>query len=224
MYITKKKGGLKWKVLFSIVVILAVLFTLLNYIENRIAPTLQALGDMRAQEVINRAVHLGVKEIIEQEIFYQDLISLKTDHEGNITVMQANSLFMNRIATEAALAIQEKLEAIKDTVQGIPLGSALGSQLLAQKGPKLKLTLTPIGKVHVNFGSEFDQAGINQTRHRIFLTVTTEVQVIVPFSSQMVKSTIYVPLAETIIVGPVPQSYFQVPSEKTLHITPVIEN
>ena len=224
MYITKKRGRLKRKVLLFLGIFLALIFTIFNYIENRIAPTLQAIGDMRAQEVINRAVNLGVKEIIEQDIFYQDLIFMKEDHEGNITLMQANSLYMNRIATEVSLAIQDNLEEIKDTIKGIPLGNALGSQLLAQWGPKLKLTLTPMGKVDVNFGSEFDQAGINQTRHRIFLTITTEVQVIVPFSRETVKSTLYVPLAETIIVGRVPQSYFQVPQEKMLNIAPIIGN
>lgn len=139
-------------------------------------------------------------------------------------VYYANTMYMNKIASDVALTIQEHLKQIRTTSDRIPLGNALGSQLLAQYGPKIKLTVTPLGMVDVNFGTEFEQSGINQTRHRIFLIVTTDVRVIVPFSTNNIKVTTYVPLAETVIVGRVPKSYIQVPDDKMLNINPIVAN
>lgn len=68
-----------------------------------------------------------------------------------------------------------------------------------------------MGMVDVNFGTEFEHAGINQTRHRVYLIVNTEAKVIVPFNSSNMHVTTYLPVAETIIVGKIPENYICVP-------------
>ncbi|GAB6087749.1 sporulation protein YunB [Alkaliphilus crotonatoxidans] len=224
MYITRRKQVLKYKILFIFIFLMSTSIIGFIYIDREITPTVQAIGDLKAQELTTRAVNQAMSFVLEQGIEYKDLISIKEDHEGNITMMQANTMYMNKIASDVALTIQEHLKQIRTTSDRIPLGNALGSQLLAQYGPKIKLTVTPLGMVDVNFGTEFEQSGINQTRHRIFLIVTTDVRVIVPFSTNNIKVTTYVPLAETVIVGRVPKSYIQVPDDKMLNINPIVAN
>ncbi|SNS36116.1 sporulation protein YunB [Anaerovirgula multivorans] len=136
-------------------------------------------------------------------------------------IIVANTMMMNKVASDVALTIQEHLKQIQTASEKIPLGNALGSQLLAQYGPKFKLTVTPLGMVDVNFGTEFEQSGINQTRHRIFLIVNTKVRVIIPFSSNTIEVTTYIPVAETIIVGRVPMNYINVPKDQFLNIAPL---
>jgi sporulation protein YunB len=80
--------------------------------------------------------------------------------------------------------------------------------------------VTPLGMAEVNFGTEFQQSGINQTRHRVFLTINTKVRVIIPFSSNIIEVTNYMPIAESIIVGRVPSSYINVPKEELLEVVP----
>lgn len=191
------------------------------YIDNKIMPTVQAIGELKAQEITTKAINQSVSVVVKQEIKYEDLITVKEDDEGNITLMQANTMMMNKIASDVALTIQEHLKQIQTTAERIPLGNALGSQLLAQYGPKIKLTVTPLGMVDVNFGTEFEQSGINQTRHRIFLIVNTKVRVIIPFSSNTIEVTTYIPVAETVIVGRVPMNYIHVPKDQFLNITPL---
>ncbi|WP_459766991.1 sporulation protein YunB [Alkaliphilus crotonatoxidans] len=224
LYITRRKQVLKYKILFIFIFLMSTSIIGFIYIDREITPTVQAIGDLKAQELTTRAVNQAMSFVLEQGIEYKDLISIKEDHEGNITMMQANTMYMNKIASDVALTIQEHLKQIRTTSDRIPLGNALGSQLLAQYGPKIKLTVTPLGMVDVNFGTEFEQSGINQTRHRIFLIVTTDVRVIVPFSTNNIKVTTYVPLAETVIVGRVPKSYIQVPDDKMLNINPIVAN
>lgn len=211
-----KKRYLKYKIIASLIIIATIIITCFLYLDREIAPTVQAIGELKAQEITTRAINESISLVLKQELNYQDLISVREDEEGNITMMQANTFLMNKVASDVALTIQEHLKQIKITSDRIPIGNALGSQLLAQYGPKLKLTVTPLGMVDVNFGTEFEQSGINQTRHRIYLIINTSVRVIVPFSSNTINVTTYFPVAETVIVGKVPQNYVNVPKDGVL--------
>ena len=76
--------------------------------------------------------------------------------------------------------------------------------------------MLPIGAVSTYFETEFETAGINQTRHKIFLTLETSVSLIVPADSRMVQVTSTVPIAESIIVGQVPDSFVDVSDEEDM--------
>ena len=193
------------------------------YVDREIMPTVLAIGELRAQDITTRAINQSIAIVLKQSIDYEDLISIKKDSDGNITLMQANTMLMNKVASDVALTIQDHFSRIKTTSEYIPLGNALGSQLLAQHGPKIELAVTPLGMVNVNFGTEFEHSGINQTRHRIYLIIHSTVRVIVPFSSKTIEVTTYVPIAETIIVGRVPVNYVNVPERELMSIVPLYE-
>ncbi len=127
---------------------------------------------------------------------------------------------MNRLASEVALTVQDNIKQIKASSVKVPLGNVFGSQLLAQYGPKININVTPIGMVNVDFKTQFEQSGINQTRHKIYLVVNTQVRIIVPFSTNTTSVETSVPIAETVIVGKVPQSYIFVPENQMLNIMP----
>ncbi|MBM7613540.1 sporulation protein YunB [Alkaliphilus hydrothermalis] len=220
MYIISKKKKKRYKILLVLILIVVITIASFVFIDREIMPTVQAIGELKAQELTTRAVNQAVSIVLDNGVKYEDLISVKEDGEGNITLMQANTMYMNKVASDVALTIQEHLKQIKTASDRIPLGNAIGSQLLAQYGPKMNLTVTPLGMVDVNFGTEFEQSGINQTRHRIFLIITTNVRVIVPFSSKPIEVITYVPLAETIIVGRVPHSYINVPENEFMNVVP----
>jgi sporulation protein YunB len=129
-------------------------------------------------------------------------------------------MFMNRIVSETALSIQEKLKQMGTKRVGIPLGSILGSEIFANLGPRLNIEILPMGTVVVNFATDFEQAGINQTRHKIYLAVDTQVRIVLPLASDVVDVNTRIPIAETIIVGEIPQSYIFVPEDGLLNIIP----
>ena len=85
--------------------------------------------------------------------------------------------------------------------------------MLAKYGPQLKVSIEPIGTVSVNFKTSFQSAGINQTRHRIYLEAKTQVKVVIPLTTSTKEVKTEIPICETIIVGDVPQSYVNVPEE-----------
>ncbi|SNS36534.1 hypothetical protein SAMN05446037_1008164 [Anaerovirgula multivorans] len=92
MYIKKRKRYLKVKIYTIIIFMLMVLTFGFFYIDNKIMPTVQAIGELKAQEITTRAINESVSVVVKQDVKYEDLISIKEDAEGNITFMQANTM------------------------------------------------------------------------------------------------------------------------------------
>lgn len=189
-------------------------------VDRKVKPSVLAIAEVKAREIATRAINESVNSKVSDDIKYQDLIFIRTDIEGNVTLMQANTVMMNRLASEVALTVQDNIKQIQASSVKVPLGNVFGSQLLAQYGPKIDIKVTPIGMVNVDFKTQFEQSGINQTRHKIYLVVNTQVRIIVPFSSNTTSVETSVPIAETVIVGKVPQSYIFVPENQMLNIMP----
>ena len=150
-------------------------------------------------------------------------MNTKVDNEGKITMIESNTVMMNKVASDVALRIQEELKQVKTTTSYIPIGTALGSPILAKYGPQLKVSIEPIGTVYVNFKTDFEDAGINQTRHRIYLEVNTKVKVVIPLTTDTKEVKAEIPICETVIVGDVPNSYINIPKNDTNTITPNID-
>ncbi len=208
-----------------IILILVLLLVIYGFIlvDRKIKPTVLTIAEIKAKQIASKAINESINDKITDDIRYQDLYFIRTDSEGNITFMQANTIMMNKLAAEVALTVQQKMQKIGSEENNnirIPLGNILGSQLLAQYGPKVKVRVTTIGRVNVDFYTEFEQSGINQTRHKIYLQVNTQVKTVIPFTSQTMPVQSTVPIAETIIVGRVPENYVNVPKQDLLNVIP----
>ncbi|MGQ9512790.1 sporulation protein YunB [Thermodesulfitimonas sp.] len=91
------------------------------------------------------------------------------------------------------------------------MGQVLGSQILANYGPRIKVRIVPVGAVKVEMLEKFEAAGINQTRHRFFLHLDTSVRIVIPLQKKDVRVNTEIPLVENVIVGTVPSTYVSVP-------------
>ena len=210
-------------VVVSILAVISVLIGSFMYIDNSLTPTIKVLAETKAEELANRSINKSVAEIIKDEVNYSDLMNTKVDNEGKITMIESNTVMMNKVASDVALRIQEELKQVKTTTSYIPIGTALGSPILAKYGPQLKVSIEPIGTVYVNFKTDFEDAGINQTRHRIYLEVNTKVKVVIPLTTDTKEVKAEIPICETVIVGDVPNSYINIPKNDTNTITPNID-
>lgn len=204
------------KAFFIIIAILVVLVYGFVWVDKNIKPTVLAISEVQARKVATQAINEAVKNIIKDDIKYKDLIFVNFDKEGKVTMMQANTIMINNIASDVALEVQENIRNIATKETKIPIGNALNSQLF--KGPNIKITILPQGTVTVDFATEFVESGINQTIHRIYLVIITDVRVIVPLASDVIRIATNVPVAETIIVGEVPESYVFIPEDEIPNI------
>ncbi|HBT48207.1 MAG TPA: sporulation protein YunB [Peptococcaceae bacterium] len=180
---------------------------LLAALEWRLKPAMERLAVAQAQWVATEAIQKAVLERIAGEVKYNDLIQPASDEGRQVVFMEADVLRISELQAEAQLAIQEKLSELKGRRYPLPLGQLLGWHVVAALGPPIPLSFVPMGTVSVTLGDSFEAAGINQTRHRIYLQVESNVQVIAPLLAEEVRVESRIPVAEAIIVGPVPQTY-----------------
>ncbi len=195
------------KIFICIIILLSITVVPFAILESNLKPTIVAIAKAEAELIAVKAIQDAVNEKVAKSVEYKDLIFIRTDNRGRVVLMQANTIKINSLAAETILDIQRSLSKLEGKVIPIPLGQALQSQLLAAYGPKIKVTLVPIGTVKVKVADDFQQAGINQTRHRLYLNVFSKVKIIIPLVTDNIEVAAQVPIAETIIVGEVPQTY-----------------
>jgi sporulation protein YunB len=188
---------------FGVLVILVGGFILF---EHDLRPTIKSIAEAEARWVATDAVNRAIRDEIAN-VDYNQLIMVQKDNQGQIVLMQPNLVRINQLASDTTLSIQSALQGLVSEQFSIPVGQVLGSQLLANYGPRVKVSIYPIGTVRTSVFDKFEAAGINQTRHRIYLDIETQVQVVVPLVSSDVTVSTQVPITDTVIVGPVPTFY-----------------
>ena len=114
---------------------------------------------------------------------------------------------VNLLADRAGDAALRKLEAVSSQKVSVPLGAALGITLLAGSGPGIPISIVPIGSVQTNFETEFEAWGINQTRHKVFMQLSASIRIVIPTGAKTTNVTANMLVAESIIVGKVPESF-----------------
>ncbi|WP_404814550.1 sporulation protein YunB [Clostridium estertheticum] len=193
-----------------IIAIVMINFTVFIYIFDKTTmPTVMAVADseMRAKatEIVNKAI---IDEYSNQ-FNYDEIIKVDKDSVGNIVMLKADTLKMNKIACDVALKSQKELMKLGDVGIKVPIGYITRNNILSYYGPSVNIKMQPIGHVETKYSSEFESAGINQTRHKIYVKVKTTVRVIIPLRSNDIEVTNEVPIAETIIVGKTPNTSVQ---------------
>ncbi len=211
-----RKKNKKNKIFFIAVAFFVLSIYGFVWVDKNIKPTVLAISEVQARKIATQAINEAVKNKIKDDIKYKDLIFVNFDKDGKVTMMQANTIMMNSIASDVALEVQENIRNVAAKPVKIPIGNALNSQLL--KGPNINITIVPQGTVTVDFTTEFIESGINQTIHKVYLVIITEVRVIVPLASDIIKIVTNIPIAETIIVGDVPESYVYIPEDEVPNI------
>lgn len=207
----RKKRFLLW-----IIALLILIIYTFNYIDKNIRPSIIAISEIKAKQVTTQAINNTIKTKIKNDIDYEDLIFVHYDNEGKVTLMQANTMLMNSVASEVALEVQNELKQISESTIKVPLNNAFNTDLI--RLPSINIQIIPQGSVIVDFATEFESTGINQTRHRVYIIVTTDVKLIVPLVSENITITTNIPIAETIIVGEVPEQYVNVPEDEILNL------
>ncbi len=203
----KRRRHLKIWILIFVVALAAVGYIM---VDNSIRPTILSLSEARLRAIAVKAMNEAVRETIGNDISYSDLINIQKDDQGKITLVSANTVLMNNLAASTAIAAQDKILNIGEQGISIPLGTVLGGQMLTGRGPDVEVRVEPVGSVTTDFKSEFEAAGINQTRQKIFIVLNATVRILVGNTAQTVEISTQVLISETIIIGDVPQSYVDV--------------
>ncbi len=197
----KLKKGIILAVIFLVIVVVCI------YTLNSVSPTIVAFSEAKIKSLTTAAVNSAIFEVMLEPISYGDLVSIEKNADGEITLIAANSMIINKLARDMAQSTETYIEKMGEQDVKIPIGTLSGSPLLAGKGFKVTIRVLPLGSVKCQFVSEFETAGINQTRHKNYLDVVATKSIVLPTSQSIVKTNTPVLVSESIIVGKVPDTY-----------------
>jgi sporulation protein YunB len=204
----KQRRGIS---LFSLILLICASMTAAVYYVNKsLAPSALILAKANAERVANVTLNDAVTRVMsEEQTDYRALVDIQKNEGGDITSIESNTVMMNRLKAKLSAQIQDGITNIDSVDLSVPAGNLSGFLMLAGRGPKIPVSLLSAGDVHVDFVNAFSHAGINQTKHEVSLHVRIRVSVVLPSGSETVELTSAVPVAETIIVGKVPEVFFQ---------------
>lgn len=214
------KFSKKWIIVIAIV-LLVVCYLILDSV---IRPTILSLSEARLRAIGVKAMNNAVRETIgASNVTYSDLIHIEKDANGKISLITANTVLMNNLAAQTAMAAQDKILGAGEQGVNIPIGTAIGGPLLTGRGPAIVIKFEPVGSVTTDIIAEFEEAGINQTRHKIYLVLDATVRILVSNAAQTVEISSKVLISDTIIVGEVPQGYYKGAQSDLLNLLPGLE-
>lgn len=193
--------------IIKILAIMCIAIITAGFMIKSISPIFDRLCEAEAKSLATKISNDEVSKVMKN-YEYEDIVTVMKDNNGNITAMKSNIVTINKIISEIAIQIQKSLESIENKNISIRLGSFTGSKILAGRGPKIKIRISSIGDVETNFKSEFKEAGINQTLHRVYLEVNCKVAILTPINTIERSINNQVILAENIIVGTTPNTYY----------------
>ena len=176
----------------------------------RIRPVAALAARTQAENTVSRVVEKAVAQDLSlRSVGYSDFVSVQRTATGEITALTTDMAKINLLRGQLLECILETLEGVRVSDIHIPLGSLLDIDVLWAKGPELKVHSMAVGTVSAEFVSEFSGAGVNQTLHRIWLEVSIPLTLILPGDRVDTQVNTSLCVAETVIVGEVPQTYLE---------------
>ena len=138
-------------------------------------------------------------------------------------MIKANIFTINKIKSDIAIKIQEDINNQGRNSIKIALGTFTGIKILAGRGPNVKIKISSVGNVETELKSEFLSQGINQTLHRVYLQIECEITILTPFSNEKETITNQILIAENVIVGKIPTSYYNLEGMSNSNASDIIE-
>lgn len=182
-----------------------------SYFRGNVVPVFTTTCEAEVKALAINAANRATNSVLFNEsVNYNDLFEVVKNNDGDVTLIEAKSININKFAREIAILTQRYLENNGTTKISIPLGTLSGITMFVGTGPDVNIEILPIAATNCDFYSEFQSAGINQTIHKIYVIVLLSVTVALPASEISVETQSEILVCENLIVGKVPDTYLGV--------------
>lgn len=190
--------------------LLAFSFVLILAFRSRYRDVIRELAETQVKNTTSDLTNDAIaRQIADGIIQYDRIVFFEKDLDGKITALKTNMSEVNRLKTDILNIINDEILALDTSDIGIPLGSLFLPELLSGKGPVIPVHILSIRNSDASFSSNFVQAGINQTLHQLIMLVSVDVAILVLGQTGSFTITSEVVVAETVIVGDVPNTFLQ---------------
>lgn len=198
------------KLLWTICALLLVAFAVFAIIRHKYDNVIRQLAEVQIRNSTSDLTNDAIaRQIANGNIAYDRIVYFEKDLDGRITALKTNIGEVNRLKTDILNIINDEILALDSSDLGIPLGSLFLPEFISGKGPEIPVHIIAIRNSDATFVSHFSEAGINQTLHQVTMVVSVDVAVLVLGKTDTFTMTSEVVVAETVIVGAVPDTFLQ---------------
>lgn len=193
-----------------LILLLFVLFCGLLFFRWKYNPQIRSLAQTQVKNSTSDLINDAIDRQIEiGDIQYDRIVYFEKDLNGQITALKTNMSEVNRLKTAILNTINDEILALDTADLRIPLGSLIMPEILSGHGPGIPIQIISIRNSDASFGSDFREAGINQTLHQLTMSVSVDVSVLILGRTDSFTISSQVVIAETVIVGQVPDTFLQ---------------
>lgn len=206
-YVHSADGG-SHKKRFAAGLFIPVIIALITAISLFLGELSSQIAVSDATDIVTKAVNDSINSVISQGAYGFDYyINIDKDESGNITAITSNMSHINTLSTDILNSVIDSTDnGVLKVI--IPLGNLSGINLLLNKGPAVEVDIIMLTSSRVDFRSEVASCGINQARYQLILEVTIDIDILVPWGTESATTVTEVIVADTVIVGKVPDTYF----------------
>lgn len=205
----KAKRKIKRKIIFAIIISFIIIGFICNYFERNVTPIIINYCTAKIETLTVNAVNSAITMVINDGIDYYDLVDVISDKDGNITAIKAKSSKINLLARQISSIALQNVDKISKKGIKVPVGAFFNSAIIAGYGSEITVNFVSMGSVDCTFTSEFSEASINHTLHKIFIRVNSDISLIIPFSNNVISTSSEVLVSECVLVGKVPDTYLK---------------
>ena len=207
---------------FKFIIILMVFFCFVyGYYTVCLVPIIKTYCSSKINALTEQALNVAVSNVINSSINYDNMVSISYNNHGEVSYISANQYMINTITREVVKDAHQQIKILDEEYIKIPIGTLSGIALFMGRGPRVRLSATPIGIVGSSFDSRFVSVGVNNTLHKIYLKVNARVEMALPVKKHVIDVEQQVLLCESVIVGKVPNVYLNSgTSDKLLNLIP----
>lgn len=211
----RKNSSFLHRFLYTALIVTILFVATFVFLSANMRPAMTALATARIKSVTAKAMNNAILESMDDEAKYANLVESFENGE-RVYMLNANTRNLNILAADCADKALEFISSMGEQGISVPLGTITGIAFFSGKGPSVKVYFTPVGSVQSTFNSKFISSGINQTLYRVNLELTASVKLVMPSVSKTIEVNAQAAIAESIIVGDVPEVYTNVADEEDM--------
>lgn len=203
----RRPGGMRLFLLVFLSVIVFATFMFV-YVERNLRPPLMHVATMRVKQIVTRAINEAIMSHVASRADAERLVDWQKSEDGRVTGFMLNYAEHMRITSETVETVQRTLHEIKHVPEHIPIGQAIGSAVIASFGPRMPVRFEPVGAAKVELGTRQKDAGINMILVEVYIRITAEMAIIIPFDTKPEMVVTEIPISYLLVVGDVPMYYY----------------
>ena len=186
---------------------------------------------LEAQKLSSIIINKAISKHITEKVNSDELFEITKDSNGEIRSIDYNTAIINKFLTETTNSVQINLRNIekgdidalefqdsvlvdynkkkleKGIIYEISSGILFGNPVLANIGPKIPVKISLLGDASSNITTEVKNYGINNAIIQVYVNLTINEKIILPYYSKSIKIETKAPVAIKIVTGNIPKYY-----------------